>query len=173
MESRELKTGESVRRVGLFGGSFNPFHRGHLNLALKALTALELDILYVIPAKVSPFKTDCPPDKALAGFDDAERWRRVVAACAVDSRLIPWDIELTRGGVSYAIDTVRAAHLRHPEAELFFVIGEDSRAGLPRWKDWEILRTLCRFAVFPRTEESSTEIRRRLASGESADEWLI
>ena len=156
-----------MRRIGIFGGSFNPIHSGHLGIALKALSDWSLDRLYVVPARVSPFKTDAPPDKVTAGFTDAQRLTMVEAACAADPRLVPWTIELERGGVSYAIDTVRAARERHPEAEVFFVIGEDSVEGLPRWKDWETLRTLCRFVAYPRTRESSTEIRRRLAAGES------
>lgn len=161
-----------MQRVGIFGGSFNPIHAGHLGIARQALTDWQLDILYVVPAHVSPFKTDVPPDQVEAGFTDAVRWEMVQAVCAEDSRLVPWDIELKRGGVSYAIDTVRAVRQRHPECVLFFVIGEDSVAGLPRWKDWETLRTLCRFVSYPRTRESSTEIRRRLAIGEPIDDLV-
>ncbi|MCQ2389994.1 MAG: nicotinate (nicotinamide) nucleotide adenylyltransferase [Kiritimatiellae bacterium] len=161
-----------MRRIGIFGGSFNPIHSGHLGIALKALSDWSLDRLYVVPARVSPFKTDAPPDQVTAGFTDVQRLTMVEAACAADPRLVPWTIELDRGGVSYAIDTVRAARERHPEAEVFFVIGEDSVAGLPRWKDWETLRTLCRFVSYPRTRESSTEIRRRLAAGESISDLV-
>lgn len=157
----------SPARVGLFGGSFNPIHSGHLGIALRALADWRLDRLYLVPAHVSPFKTDAPPDRVAAGFTDAERRQMVEAVCAADPRLVPWTIELDRGGVSYAIDTVRAARARHPGAEIFFVVGEDSVAGLPRWRDWTTLRTLCRFVSYPRTRESSTEIRRRLAAGES------
>ena len=66
----------------------------------------------------------------------------------------------------YAIDTVRAAEVRFPGAMFFYVIGEDNIAGLPRWKDWETLKTRVRFVSYPRTRESSTEIRRRLVAGE-------
>jgi ferredoxin-thioredoxin reductase catalytic subunit len=77
------------------------------------------------------------------------------------------DRELKRGGVSYAIDTVREIAAENPGAEIFFIIGEDSEPGLPRWKDWETLKTLCTFKTFKRTDESSTEIRQRLAKGEA------
>ena len=84
-----------------------------------------------------------------------------------DFKLEPWDIELRRAdGPSYAIDTVRAAEARFPGATFFYVIGEDNIAGLPRWKDWETLKTRVRFVSYPRTRESSTEIRRRLVAGE-------
>jgi len=74
---------------------------------------------------------------------------------------------LKRPGTSYAIDTVRAVHELYPDAELYFIIGEDSVEGLPRWKNWEMLKTLAHFVSYPRTPESSTEIRRRLSAGES------
>ena len=89
-----------------------------------------------------------------------------MAACAPYPQLVPSDIELTRGGVSYTIDTVRALKALHPEAELFFIVGEDSVAGLPMWKDWNELSRLATFVSYPRTPESSSEIRRRIVAGE-------
>jgi len=154
-------------RIGVFGGSFNPIHNGHLGIALKALDEWKLDILYVVPAFVSPFKTDQRGDEGVLGYPDELRWELVQSVCAADPRLVPWDVELKRGGVSYAIDTVRAVRARHPGAEVFFVVGEDSVPGLPRWKEADELQRLCRFVSYPRTRESSTEIRRRLAADES------
>ena len=173
-DSPHFRRGE---RIGIFGGSFNPIHAGHLRIARQAVADHGLDLLYVVPAKVSPFKTEAADPAyaatvAATGFDDATRWRCVTAACADDPKLVPCDLELTRGGVSYAIDTVRAIAARHPGAELSYVIGEDSAPGLPRWKDWAELRRLCRFVVYPRTRESSTEIRRRLAAGESVADMV-
>lgn len=74
--------------------------------------------------------------------------------------------EIKRGGVSYSIDTVKAIAGENPGADLVFIIGEDSVEGLPRWKDYETLKTLCEFHAYPRTVESSTEIRRRMGAGE-------
>ena len=141
-------------RIGIYGGSFNPVHFGHVNVARKAIEDLGLDRLLVVPANVSPFKTDekrvpLPWDRlelvkaAFAGVEKAE----------VDER------EIGRGGVSYAIDTVREIAAENPGAELFFVIGEDSVEGLERWKDIDELRRLVTFKSYPRTPESSTEIR--------------
>ena len=141
-------------RIGIYGGSFNPVHFGHVNVARKAIVELGLDKLLVVPANVSPFKTDNKPvplpwdrlelvKAAFAGVEKAE----------VDER------EIVRGGVSYAIDTVREIAAENPEAELVFVIGEDSVEGLERWKDIDELRRLVSFKSYPRTPESSTEIR--------------
>ena len=151
-----------MSRIGIFGGSFDPIHNGHVCVAERAMREYALDKVLVVPAKVSPFKVArCPQ------MDDATRWRMVIAACEGHPGLEPCYVELKRGGVSYAIDTVLAIREQHPGDELFFILGEDSVNGLEHWKDWDRLKTLCTFVSFPRTSESSTEIRRRMAAGES------
>ena len=139
-------------RIGLYGGSFNPVHLGHVGIARRAIADLALDRLIVIPANVSPFKTETPMpwdrvELVKAAFRDVEK-------TVVDLR------EIERGGISYAIDTVRQIAAENPGAELFFIIGEDSVEGLPRWKDIDELKKLCTFKSYPRTPESSTAIRR-------------
>jgi MAF protein len=155
------------RRIGLFGGSFDPIHLGHIGIAERAADDWHLDKVLVIPAYRSPFKTEGP-----APMENDLRWKLVQLACADHPRLVPCPIELARGGVSYAIDTVRAIREQEPDAELFYIIGEDNIAGLPKWHEPEALTSLCRFVTFPRTRESSTEIRRRLAAGEPIDGWV-
>jgi nicotinic acid mononucleotide adenylyltransferase len=84
--------------------------------------------------------------------------------------------EVERGGVSYAIDTVRQIAAENPGAELFFVIGEDSVEGLPRWKDSDELKKLCTFKSYPRTPESSTAIRKLFEDGKvvlNPDEKIV
>lgn len=139
-------------RIGLYGGSFNPVHLGHIGIAKRAVADLALDKLIVIPANVSPFKTEQPMpwdrvELVKAAFRDLEK-------TVVDLR------EIERGGTSYAIDTVRQIAAENPGAELYFVIGEDSVEGLPRWKDIDELKKLCTFRSYPRTPESSTAIRK-------------
>lgn len=146
-------------RIGLYGGSFNPVHFGHVGIAKRAIADLGLDKLIVIPANVSPFKTAAATGTEASRFWTWDRVEMVKAAfrdmekTAVDLR------EIERGGVSYAIDTVREIAAENPGAELFFVIGEDSVEGLPRWKDIEELKKLVTFKAYPRTPESSTAIR--------------
>ena len=142
-------------RIGLYGGSFNPVHLGHVGIAKRAIADLALDKLIVIPANVSPFKTE-----------QSMPWERVelVKAAFRDLEKTVVDLrEIERGGVSYAIDTVRQIAAENPGAELFFVIGEDSVEGLPRWKDIDELKKLVTFKAYPRTKESSTEIRELFA----------
>ena len=148
-------------KIGIYGGSFNPVHLGHVGIAKQAIADLELDKLIVIPANVSPFKV------AGAEARTHEIWERVelVKAAFRDLEKTVVDLrEVERGGVSYAIDTVREIRAELSAStsslDLYFVIGEDSVEGLPRWKDIEELKKLCTFKSYPRTPESSTEIRK-------------
>ena len=142
------------KRIGIYGGSFNPVHFGHVNVARKAIEELGLERLIVIPANVSPFKTGEAPrpmpwdrlELVKAAFSGVEK-------AEVDER------EIRRGGVSFAIDTVREIAAENQGAKLFFIIGEDSVEGLDGWKDIDELRRLVTFKSYPRTPESSTEIR--------------
>ena len=148
-------------KIGIFGGSFNPVHNGHVGIAKRAMAELSLDRLIVVPAAESPFKVG---ERQV--LDGAARLLLVRAAFNGIENVTVDDSEISRGGVSYSIDTVKAIAAENPSAELFFIIGEDSVEGLPRWKDYETLKSLCTFRAYPRTPESSTEIRRCLASGE-------
>jgi len=153
-------------KIGIFGGSFNPVHSGHVGLARKAIDELALDRLIVIPAATSPFKTDVAAEPLAPEL----RLMLVRAAFNGMDKIEVDDRELKRGGVSYAIDTVREIAAENQGAEIVFLIGEDSVEGLPHWKDYETLCKLCTFKSYPRTAESSTEVRRRIAAGESIDD---
>lgn len=153
-------------RIGIFGGSFDPVHNGHVGIAKKAIETLALDRLLVVPAAVSPFKTGRPPAFAYDRLALARVAFARVGKAFVDDR------EIRRGGVSYAIDTVREIAAENPSAELVFLVGEDSLADLPRWKDFAELEKLCTFKSFARTRESSSEVRRRLAAGERIDDLV-
>ena len=149
-------------KIGIYGGSFDPIHFGHVNIARTAIADLGLDKLVVVPAAMSPFKTDAAPGSGL--------WQRLelVKAAFADVPNAVVDMrEIERGGVSYAIDTVRAIVAETPPDplgnEFFFIVGKDSLDRLDEWKDIDELRRLCTFKAYPRTKESSTEIRRLFA----------
>src|SRR5437868_14431587 len=133
-----------MQRIGLFGGSFDPVHLGHLLVAQAAREELDLAQLYFIPAAQSPFKPDRPPTP------DRERlqWLRLALAgktgCDIDEQ------EVRRGGISYTIDTVRDYARRFPQARLFYLIGSDQVAKLPQWREAKELAHLVEFAVIPR-----------------------
>lgn len=143
---------QSVERLGLYGGSFDPVHNGHLLVARTALEELALDRLFLIPAARSPFKpaqVPTPPAVrarllrlAFAG------WNR----CQLDLQ------EIERGGVSYTIDTLRAYRRQHPAARLFYLIGADHLASLPQWREAEALAEVAEFVVVPRPGESVTAV---------------
>ncbi len=136
-----------AQRLGLFGGSFNPVHLGHLLVAQAAREELRLNRLFFIPASHSPFKPADPP------APPAQRlcWLRLALAgqpdCEIDEQ------EIVRGGISYSIDTVRDYARRFPEAELFYLIGADHVRQLPQWKEAGELAQLARFIVIPRPGE--------------------
>ena len=131
-------------RLGLYGGSFDPLHRGHLLVAQAALEELALDRLFFIPAAQSPFKPGSRP------APDAARLRMLRRSLAGQSRTEVHCDELTRGGVSYSIDTVNAFQARNPGAELFWLIGADHVPTLPQWREALALAEALTFVVIPR-----------------------
>ena len=133
-----------MQRIGLFGGSFDPVHLGHLLVAQAAREELNLDRLYFIPAAQSPFKPERRPTAA------AERVRLLCLALAGQTWCEIDDQELKRGGVSYTIDTLRDYATRFPKDPLFYLIGADHIQQLPKWRDAEELARLAQFVVIPR-----------------------
>jgi nicotinate-nucleotide adenylyltransferase len=131
-------------RWGLYGGSFDPLHCGHLLVAQAALEELALDRLFFIPAAQSPFKPGSRP------APDAARLRMLRRSLAGQSRTEVHCDELTRGGVSYSIDTVNAFRARNPGAELFWLIGADHVPTLPQWREALALAEAVTFVVIPR-----------------------
>jgi nicotinate-nucleotide adenylyltransferase len=122
----------ALQRLGLFGGSFDPIHAGHLHVARAACAAFDLDQLVFVPAARPPHK----PGRVLAA--GADRLAMVDLAIAGEARWSSSDIELKRSGPSYTIDTLRALPAAlgvAPDAELFLVIGSDNLPGLPGWRD--------------------------------------
>ena len=163
-------------RIGIYGGTFNPVHHGHLILARQALEEFKLDRLIFVPAAESPFKIQ--NHTAPAG----DRLAMLRLAIAGEDRFSVDPLEIERGGISYSINTVKMFRSRDPEAELFFLVGEDNADRLTEWHRFEELKKLVCFVVLSRSEDfesseypvvqrrieiSSTEIRNRVAKQES------
>ncbi|MBI4538253.1 MAG: nicotinate (nicotinamide) nucleotide adenylyltransferase, partial [Gemmatimonadetes bacterium] len=131
-------------RFGIFGGTFDPPHVGHLIVAQDIFEALELDRLLFIPAPL-------PPHKRGIEVTPAEiRLRMVEAAVAGDSRFEVSDVEFRRPGPSYTVDTLRDLHHGHPGAEFDLVIGTDQLAEFANWRQPEEVARLARLAVIGR-----------------------
>jgi len=139
-------------KIGLFGGSFDPVHLGHLLVARAAREEAGLDRLFLIPAAQSPFKPGAHPAPA------AERLRWLRLALAGDTTAEIDDQEIRRGGPSYTIDTVRNYAGKYPAAELFYLIGADQTGQLHLWREAMELARLVQFLVIPRPGEALAEL---------------
>jgi len=180
-------------RLGLFGGSFDPVHYGHLLLAECCRETLRLDEVWLIPAAIPPHKQARERAAAKARLEMLE------LALAGHESIKASRIEIDRGGLSYTLDTLEAVKQLHPVATLFFLMGADSLRELPTWRE---PRRICELAIpavvhrggaaepdfsvlaplvstermaeiraaqveMPLIELSSTDLRQRVASGKS------
>jgi nicotinate-nucleotide adenylyltransferase len=139
-------------KIGLFGGSFDPVHFGHLLVAQAAREELALTRVFFILAAQSPFKPATQPAPAL------ERLRLLRLALAGDPACEVDDQEIRRGGVSYTIDTVRQYQKSFPDAELFYLIGADQCGQLSLWREADELARLVEFVVIPRPGENVPQL---------------
>lgn len=176
-------------RLGVFGGSFNPPHIGHVVVASDAFEALNLDKLLIVPANANPLKGVNP-----GGASSAQRLRMTQLAFAGDPRFEVSDMEIARGGLSYTVDTLEQLSKENEGAELVLLMGMDALASLGQWVRPERIKELAKFAVLTRSggsqdalkvkdglelpagatlvtarrlDVSSSEIRERLAAGKS------
>jgi nicotinate-nucleotide adenylyltransferase len=131
-------------KLGIYGGSFDPVHLGHLLVAQAAIEELGLDRLFFLPAAQSPFKPENKP------APDAIRLQLLRLALAGKTNCEVDDQEIRRGGTSYTIETLRDYAKRFPAAELFYLIGADNGAKLNEWRDAGELAQLAQFVSVPR-----------------------
>lgn len=136
-------------RIGIFGGTFNPPHNGHVTLAHAAAEQLALDRLLIMPACVPPHKP--LPDRVTPQqrYAMAELMAAPVGRCAQAS-----DIELHRTGKSYTSDTLQTLHEQYPDAELWLLMGSDMFLSLHTWHEPEVICALAHIAAFSRVEEN-------------------
>lgn len=132
------------QHIGIFGGSFDPVHTGHILVTQAAIEEVRLARLFLIPAACSPFKLDQQPTPA------AHRLAMLRLAFAGRSDCEVDDLEVQRGGTSFAIDTVRHFAEKFSGAKLFYLIGADNVPKLTEWRYTNELATLAEFIVIPR-----------------------
>lgn len=182
-------------RLGVCGGTFDPFHRGHLDPILSVRATMQWDRVMYIPAYVQPFKQDRRTASAY------HRFAMAAAATLHDDALLVSPMELERGAVSYTVDTLEQLRAEHPDATLDWVIGDDNLAALLEWRNIDRILDLANFAVLargggelperlrprmcdardrstsgsiafvanPTVPVSSTEVRRKVQAGEPID----
>jgi len=174
-------------RIGICGGTFDPFHCGHLHPVLAARETMEWDRIIYVPAFVQPFKSE------QATASPLDRFAMTVLATEEHEEVYVSKRELERGEISYTVDTLEELHAENPEATLDWIIGDDNLAELHKWRNLDRIFELARFVVLTRGQKqipdnlkdrpiefarnatvpvSSTEIRGRVRAGESIDELV-
>jgi nicotinate-nucleotide adenylyltransferase len=171
--------------IGLFGGSFDPVHHGHLIVGQVAAERLKLDALRFVPAREQPFKTGQHRTSAEHRAAMLDLGVRGMPGFSVERS------ELGRSGPSYTVDTLRQLREREPGIEFVLLLGADAAADLPAWKESEMVARLARIVVFgrpgfpvptlpwvavtvevPAVNISATEVRRRAAQRLSVRYWV-
>lgn len=170
-------------RIGLFGGTFNPVHSGHVNLVKNFKEKLSLDKVLVIPTAQPPHKEA----KELVSSQDRINMCRLAFGDLAEIS----DIEISRGGKSYTVETLRELKKIYKDDEFYFLVGSDMLLSFKRWYRWEEILTMCTlcatdrnneqsckeadkdffekiiFCDFEKTVVSSSEVREKLEKGES------
>lgn len=179
--NQSANAGGEKRRIGLLGGTFDPPHLGHLVVGDQVRKAAGLDEVWFVVANDPWQKADREVTPAAVRLEMTE------AAIAAAPGLSVSSIEIERGGETYTIDTLETLRARHPDVEWSVIVGRDAAAGLHTWHRADDLRAAARFLVVdrpgsvaevsagfssspvdvPELEISSSDIRRRVAAGES------
>ena len=145
-----------MMRIGIMGGTFNPPHNGHLHAAQQAVKALQFDRLLLIPDNIPPHKT--MPERSATSMQRLEMTR-----CMAEE--IPHaqvtDMELTRGGRSYTVDTLRRLKETYPDSILYFIMGTDMLLSFDRWREPENICRLAHLVVIARDECDRRAIARK------------
>ena len=152
-----------MERIGIYGGTYNPPHIGHLRAAEYAIEALALDRLLLIPTGVSPHK------EMAAGASTADRLAMLELSAKGIEKAEVSDIEIRRGGRSYTVDTLRAIRAEHPDSQLYLLMGTDMFTSFLTWREPETIMKLATLAVFCRGEKGE---RARIKVQKSALEAL-
>ena len=142
-----------MQKIGLFFGSFNPVHTGHLVIAQTMVDHTDLDKVWFVVSPQNPFK---PAKSLLHEFD---RFDMVAAAIADNPKLGLTDVEFHLPRPSYTIDTLHHLRTKHPDKEFSLILGEDNLEGFPRWKESDRILSNHRLFVYPRPNAADSPLR--------------
>lgn len=158
------------KKIGVFGGSFDPMHLGHLNMAIALMEVCHLDKVLFCPAYISPFKSDAPPSAS-----PEHRFAMVSLVIKEIPSFSILDWEIHEKGPSYTIDTMKRLHILYKDAELFLLLGEDQLSDLHQWKNVDELFILCKPLIASRENKEiytnkhfSSSIRELIEKGRIA-----
>lgn len=182
-----------MKRIGILGGTFDPIHFGHIELARAALREYAL-------CEVRVMTGGMPPHKRGKITDAAIRHEMTVLALSGEEKIIPYDYEISKTDYSYTAKTLTELKTLYPDWEIYFIIGEDSLRDLPEWYEPETVIKNCILLVYPRDDNSdfekliderkkqfnadirsiaapivdvsSTDIRNRVRAGEKIDKFV-
>ena len=138
--------------IGIMGGTFNPIHNAHCEFVKRFILQYQLDICYVIPAHISPFKIDQEI------ISDIHRLNLVKIALLDYPHVIVSDIEIQRQGISYTIDTINQIKSIHPNSSLFLLIGEDQARDFDKWREYKAIIDSANLVVIKRFEKNYQNI---------------
>lgn len=145
-----------MARIGIMGGTFNPIHIGHIEIAKAAFFEFHLDEVWFMPNHIPAYKDE---DKIVSGKD-----RLAMVTLAIKD--IPYfkasDYELKREGNTYTADTLTRLHQDYPEHEFYFIMGADSLFYFEKWKSPETIVKYAKILVAPRDEKSLSEMKERI-----------
>ncbi|MCB9800295.1 MAG: nicotinate (nicotinamide) nucleotide adenylyltransferase [Candidatus Omnitrophica bacterium] len=150
-------------KIALFGGTFDPVHRGHLDLARCAKKQFELDKIIFMPASIAPNKAGQAP----AASPD-ERCEMIRSAIEGLAGFELSTLEIDRGGISYTVDTLRLLKQNYPQDDFFLILGEDSYENFSKWHCPEEILKMAGLIVAPRYNSSTIRSR----SADSSIQWI-
>ncbi len=145
-----------MRKIGIYGGSFDPVHNGHIHLARTAIKCFELDEVIFVPARISPFKQD-----KIDVAPDRDRLAMLRLAVEDEVNISVSDYELTQEGVSYTIYTIRHMKELYPCDKLVLLMGSDGLMSFNRWYCWQEIIKLCDIGCISRSYGDSEELKKQ------------
>lgn len=142
------------RRIGVFGGTFNPVHNGHINLVKNYRNMLSLDEIIVIPTNIPPHKAN------LNVIDSQDRIAMLNLAFEDEKYVSVSDIEIAAGGTSYTILTIEKLKETYPNDELFLLVGGDMFLCFESWREYKRILSLCTVCTAPRQKDEILKLIR-------------
>lgn len=154
------------KRIGIFGGTFNPVHKAHVEIAKSFLQKFSLDLLYIIPNNI-------PPLKESHGVSGEDRMNMLKIAFSGNDNIVISDIELKRVGTSYTCDTIKEIKETHENGDLFFLMGDDWIDNFDKWKNYRYILDNVNLVIAYRGDKDIKNAVMRLEELGGKDVYLL